>query len=129
MISISRDWKIIRNILPLKSLARRMSMNKNDDEYYLRKLKDQFREWEEELNQVEMELDDTDWESKIDYKKKISDMRILLDEERKKIRKLAASGGKERSKMLDDIEKDITRIGGSLQQAETRLNNIMIDEQ
>jgi uncharacterized Rmd1/YagE family protein len=95
----------------------------------LRKLKDQFREWEEELNQVEMELDDTDWESKIDYKKKISDMRILLDEERKKIRKLAASGGKERSKMLDDIEKDITRIGGSLQQAETRLNNIMIDEQ
>ena len=104
-------------------------MNKNDDEYYLRKLKDQFREWEEELNQVEMELDDTDWESKIDYKKKISDMRILLDEERKKIRKLAAAGDRERSKMLDDIEKDITRIGGSLQQAETRLNNIMIDEQ
>lgn len=104
-------------------------MNKNDDENYLRKLKDQFREWEEELNQVEMELDDTDWESKIDYKKKISDMRILLDEERKKIRKLAAAGDRERSKMLDDIEKDITRIGGSLQQAETRLNNIMIDEQ
>ncbi len=104
-------------------------MNKNDDEYYLRKLKDQFREWEEELNQLEMELDDTDWESKIDYKKKISDMRILLDEERKKIRKLAAAEGRERSTMLDDIEKDITRIGGSLQQAETRLNNIMIDEQ
>lgn len=104
-------------------------MNKNDDAYYLRKLKDQFREWEEELNQMEMELDDTDWESKIDYKKKISDMRILLDEERKKIRKLAAAGGRERSKLLDDIKKDITRIGGSLQQAETRLNNIMIDEQ
>lgn len=104
-------------------------MNKNKQELYLRKLHSQIKEWEEQLNQIEMELDDTDWESKIDYKKQISDMRIFLDEEKKKVHKLGAAGGKERVKILDEIEKDITRIGSSLQKAETRLNDIMIDEQ
>jgi hypothetical protein len=104
-------------------------MNKDNEENYLRKLKDQFREWEEELKQMETALDDTDWESKIDYKKKISDMRILLDEEHKKVSKLDAAGGKERMKMIDEIETDITRIGSSLQRAESRLKQyIMIDE-
>jgi len=102
-------------------------MVKNNEEYYLRKLKDQVREWEEELNQVELELDDTDWESKIDYKKKISDMRIILDEERRKIQEMAASGDEKRRKLLGEIENDITRIGGSLKKAENKLNNIMID--
>ncbi len=104
-------------------------MNKNKEELFLRKLQSQIKEWEEQLNEIEIKLDDADWESKIDYKKQISDMRIFLDEERKKMHKLGAAGGKERVKMLDEIEKDITRIGGSLQKAEKRLNDFMIDEQ
>ncbi len=104
-------------------------MNKNNEEFYLRQLKDQIREWEEQLNQVETELDDTDWESKIDYKKRISDMRILLDEERKKVLKMGAAGGAERDSLIEEINTDITRIGGSLQRVEDRLNNIMMDAQ
>lgn len=104
-------------------------MKKNHDDYYLRELKDQVREWEEEINRLEDELDDTDWEAKIDYKKKIADMRIALDAENKKIHELAGAGSKDRAGMIEEIENDLARVGASLQKAETALNDILIDEQ
>ena len=50
--------------------------SKEPKEYFINRLREQADEMEEEANNLEVRLDESDWDPKLDYEKQIDEMKI-----------------------------------------------------
>jgi uncharacterized protein YPO0396 len=76
-------------------------------EYFINRLREQADEMEEETNDLEVRLDESDWDPKLDYEKQIDEMKIALRDTRERLSELESAGRKGWTTMYKEIEADL----------------------
>src|SRR5512135_413083 len=84
--------------------------SKEPKEYFINRLREQADEMEEEANGLELRLDESDWDPKLDYEKQIDEMKISIRDARERLSELESSGSKGWSAMYKEIEASLGNV-------------------
>jgi chromosome segregation ATPase len=68
--------------------------SKEPKEYFVNRLSEQVGEMEEEISELEVRLEDSGWDPKLDYEKEIDEVKIALRDARERLSELESSGRK-----------------------------------
>lgn len=96
-------------------------------EYSVIRYKEQVKELEEEMNDLEYKLEDEEWEPKIDLKRQIDSLRIHLEEAKGKIDQLESSTKASWPQIKNEIDQDLKGIGTFLKRTASTLEKILLE--
>jgi hypothetical protein len=96
-------------------------------DYYETKIKDLIRELEEEINTLEFKIEEADWESDMDYKKPIAELRLDLEEAKKSVSETAVSSDAAWQVRFEQSENSLKEIGNRLKDIQTRLRGFLLE--
>jgi predicted nucleic acid-binding Zn-ribbon protein len=103
------------------------SDRKEPKEYSLNKLEEQAKELEEEILELEVKLDESDWDPKIDYERQIDALKIELSELKERMEELNSvdeAGWKELPK---EVESDLAHLADNVKLASDTLDEILLE--
>jgi len=101
--------------------------SKEPKEYFINRLREQADEMEEEANDLEVRLDESDWDPKLDYEKQIDEMKIALRAARERLSELESSGRKGWPAMYKEIESDLGDLLSRIQQFREVMDRYLIE--
>lgn len=96
-------------------------------EYFVRRLSEQVGEMEEEIGDLEVRLEDSDWDPKIDYEKQIDELKIALRDARGRLSELESSGRKGWSTMYQQTEASLGELMTRIQTLRQVMDRILLE--
>lgn len=94
-------------------------------DYYEAKIKDLIQELEEEINTLEFKIEEADWESDMDYKEPIVELRLDLEEAKKSVSETAVSSDTLWQLRFEQTESSLREIGNRLRELQSRLRGFL----
>jgi chromosome segregation ATPase len=101
--------------------------SKEPKEYFINRLREQADEMEEEANNLEVRLDESDWDPKLDYEKQIDEMKIALRDARQRLSELESAGRQGWATMYKEIEADLGDLLTRIQAFREVMDRFLID--
>lgn len=96
-------------------------------EYFISRLAEQVGELEEEVNELEVRLEDADWDPKLDYDKQIDELKLGLRDARESLNELESAGRKGWSALYKEVEAGLGALMTRIQDFRTALDGFLID--
>ncbi len=96
-------------------------------EYFVNRLSEQVGEMEEEISDLEVRLEDSDWDPKIDYEKQIDEMKIALREARERLSELESAGRKGWPTMYKEAEASLGDLMTRIQTLREVMDRILLE--
>jgi hypothetical protein len=101
--------------------------SKEPKEYFVNRLSEQVGEMEEEISDLEVRLEDSDWDPKIDYEKQIDEMKIALREARERLSELGSAGRKGWPTMYKEAEASLGDLMTRIQTLRDVMDRILLE--
>jgi hypothetical protein len=96
-------------------------------EYFINGLSEQIGELEEEVNDLDVRLEDSDWDPKLDYEKQIDEIKIALRDARERLSELESSGRKGWSALYKENEASLGEIMTRIQTVRAIMDKILLE--
>jgi predicted nucleic acid-binding Zn-ribbon protein len=101
--------------------------HKEPKEYFLNKLEEQAKELEEEILELEVKLDESDWDPKIDYEKQIDALKIELGEVKERMEELNSVDESAWRELHKEVERDLALLADKVRLASDTLDDILLE--
>ncbi len=96
-------------------------------EYFVNRLSEQVGEMEEEISDLEVRLEDSDWDPKLDYEKQIDEMKIALRDARERLSELESAGRKGWPTMYKETEASLGDLMTRIQTLRDVMDRILLE--
>ncbi len=96
-------------------------------EYFVNRLSEQVAEMEEEISDLEVRLEDSDWDPKLDYEKQIDEMKIALREARERLAELESAGRKGWPALYKETEASLGELMTRIQTLREVMGRILLE--
>ena len=99
--------------------------HKEPKEYFISKLREQIDEMEEEVNELDVKLEDSQWDPKLDYEKQIDELKIALRVARENLSELESAGRKGWSVLYKEAEAGLGDLMTRIQTVSSIIESIL----
>jgi hypothetical protein len=96
-------------------------------EYFINRLSAQLGEMEEEVNDLDVRLDESDWDPKLDYEKQVDELKIAVQDARERLSELMSAGRKGWPTMYKETETSLGDLMTRIQAVRSIIDRILLE--
>jgi hypothetical protein len=96
-------------------------------EYFINRLSEQLGEMEEEVNDLDVRLDESEWDPKMDYEKQVDELKIAVQEARERLSELTAAGRQGWPTKYKETEASLGDLMSRIQTVRSIIDRILLE--